>query len=243
MANISNKRHLRAITAPKTWPISRKNRYWIIRPTTTGYKFNYSMPILLWLRDYLKLAKDKKEALYLIKSGRVLVNNKKLNDLGYSVGIFDVIQFPELKKYYRVLISSNLKLKLLEIPEEEKDIKIVRIVKKSLIKNGKIQLTTIDGHNYIIDNKDIKVGDSLVINTVSNKISNILKIGEGSIIYVFYGAKAGSVGKLESIRIFKRTFGNNRIIEFQNLNNNSKDQTIYDYAMVVGEKEPIIKIQ
>jgi len=40
MAHVSNKRHLRNITIPKTWPISRKKYYWIIRPQQMDISLN-----------------------------------------------------------------------------------------------------------------------------------------------------------------------------------------------------------
>ncbi|BFI73223.1 30S ribosomal protein S4e [Nanoarchaeota archaeon] len=243
MANVSNKRHLRSLAVPKTWPVSRKKYYWVIRPSTTGYKFEYSMPILLWLRDYLNIVKTKREVKYLLKNGKVLVNNKKINDLGYSVGLFDVISLPDLNKNYRVIISNNLKLKLIEIPEEEKDYKIIRINKKMLIKDGKIQVTGIDGRNFVVDDKDIKTGDSILFNTKENKIEKIIKMKEGNLVYIFYGAKAGSIGKLSSLKIIKKPFGHTRFIEYINIDNNNKEETIWDYSIVIGEDKPLIKLR
>jgi small subunit ribosomal protein S4e len=243
MAHVSSKRHLRNITIPKTWPISRKKYYWIIRPSTNGYKFEYGMPILLWLRDYLKIVKNKKEAKYLLRNEKVLVNNKKIKDLGHNVGLFDVISIKDLNKNYRVVMSNNLKLKLVEIPEQEKDLKIIKIVRKNLVKGGKIQVTGIDGRNFIIDDKDIKTGDSILFNTKENKIEKIIKMNKGNLIYIFYGAKVSTIGKLENIKIFRKPFGHTRFIEYINMDNNKKEETIFDYSVVIGEDKPLITVR
>jgi len=243
MAHVSNKRHLRNIAIPKTWPISRKKYYWIIRPLTNGYKFEYGMPILLWLRDYLKIVKNKKEAKYLLRNGKVLVNNKKIKDLGYNVGLFDVISIKDLNKNYRVVMSNNLKLKLVEISEQEKDLKIIKIVRKNLVKGGKIQITVIDGRNFIIDDKDIKTGDSILFNTKENKIEKVIKMSKGNLIYIFYGAKVGVIGKLENIKIFRKPFGHTRFIEYINMDNNKREETIFDYSIVIGEDKPLITVR
>jgi small subunit ribosomal protein S4e len=243
MAHVSNKRHLRNIAIPRTWPISRKKYYWIKRPSTNGYKFEYSMPILLWLRDYLNIVKTQREAKYILQNGKVLVNNKKIKDLGYSVGIFDVISIPDLNKNYRVVMSDNLKLKLIEIPENEKDLKIIRINKKMIVKGGKIQVTGIDGRNFIIDDKDIKTGDSILFNTKENKIEKIIKMKEGNLIYIFYGAKSGTIGRLNSLKILKKPFGHTRFIEYTNIENNKIEETIWDYAIVIGEDKPLITVK
>jgi len=243
MAHVSNKRHLRNIAIPKTWPISRKRYYWIIRPSTNGYKFEYGMPILLWLRDYLKIVKNKKEAKYLLRNGKVLVNNKKIKDLGYNVGLFDVISIKDLNKNYRVVMSNNLKLKLVEISEQEKDLKIIKIIRKNLVKGGKIQITGIDGRNFIIDDKDIKTGDSILFNTKENKIEKIIKMNKGNLIYIFYGAKVSTIGKLENIKIFRKPFGHTRFVEYINMDSNKREETIFDYSIVIGEDKPLITVR
>jgi small subunit ribosomal protein S4e len=243
MAHVSNKRHLRNIAIPKTWPISRKKYYWIIRPSTNGYKFEYGMPILLWLRDYLNIVKNKREAKYLLRNGKILVNNKKIKDLGYNVGLFDVISIKDLNKNYRVVMSNNLKLRLIEIPEQEKDLKIIKIVRKNLVKGGKIQVTGIDGRNFIIDDKDIKTGDSILFNTKENKIEKIIKMNKGNLIYIFYGAKVSTIGKLEDIKILRKPFGHTRFIEYTNIDNNKREETIFDYSIVIGEDKPLITVR
>jgi Ribosomal protein S4E len=97
-------------------------------------------------------------------------------------------------------MSNNLKLKLVEIPEQEKDLKIIKIVRKNLVKGGKIQVTGIDGRNFIIDDRDIKTGDSVLFNTKENKIEKIIKMNKGNLIYIFYGAKVSTIGRLENIK-------------------------------------------
>ncbi len=242
MAHVSGKRHLRRIAAPKTWFIPRKGSYWIIRPTSNGYKFEYAMPILLWLRDYLKLVKDKREAKYLLDTNKVLVNNKKIRDLGYNVGLFDVISILPLNKHYRVVINKNEKLVLKEISENEKDLKLIRIVKKTMIKNGRIQVTGLDGSNFIMGDKDIKVGDSILYNTKERKIEKIIRLKKNVLIYVYYGHKAGKMGRLSDIKILHKPFGNNRLVEYLNLEENKVEQTIFDYVVAIGEDKPVITI-
>ncbi|WP_231434473.1 hypothetical protein [Candidatus Nanopusillus massiliensis] len=48
----------------------------------------------------------------MLRNEKVLVNNKKIKDLGYNVGLFDVISIKDLNKNYRVVMSDNLKLRV-----------------------------------------------------------------------------------------------------------------------------------
>lgn len=239
MSNVSGKKVLRSIAIPPTWPISRKEKYWIARPIPNGISYKFGMPLLLWLRDYLKISESKREAKYLVKHNKVFVNGQKIN-LYQPVGIFDVISIPDINKYYRVLINDKGKLYLKEIDEKESNIKIIRIIRKQTIKDNKIQVTGMDGRNFILDN-NVNTGDSIVYDFKDRKIVNILKMEKGSLIYIFDGAKVGEIGKLEELRIFKKTFGHKRFITYRDSNNNVKS-TIWDYAIVIGKENPLISL-
>jgi len=73
MGHTTGKRHLRRIAAPKTWPIPRKGTYWIAKPIPGPHKMELSMPLALWIRDYLKLGKTMREVKYILNEGKVLV--------------------------------------------------------------------------------------------------------------------------------------------------------------------------
>ncbi len=116
-------------------------------------------------------------------------------------------------------------------------------MRKNLVKGGKIQVTGIDGRNFIIDDKDIKTGDSFLFNTKENKIEKIIKMNKGSLIYIFCGSKVSTIGKLENIKILKKPFGHTRFIEYINIDNNKKEETIFDYSIVIGEEKPLITVR
>lgn len=242
MAHKGNKRHLRSISSPVTWPIERKKNYWIKKPGPSTYPIYLGMPILIWLRDYLKIARNKRETKYLLYNGKVLINKEKRVDLGFQVGLFDVISIPELNKNYRVIINENKKLELKEINEEEAKMKIVRIIRKTMIKDGKIQVTGFDGSNYIVDNS-IRVGDSLLVSLPDRKVLDIIKMEENNLGFVFYGAKVGKIGRIKEIKIMNKTFGNTRFVRYIDIENNKEEETIFDYMVPIGKDRPLITIK
>lgn len=242
MAHVYNTRHLRSLTAPNTWPIERKKFYWIKKPSPSTYPIHLGMPILIWLRDYLKIAKNKREVKYLLNNKKVLINWRVRRDLGFQVGLFDVISIPEIGKHYRVIIDERGKLGLREISEEESKIKIVRIIRKTMINNGKIQVTGFDGSNYIVDNS-IKTGDSLVVSLPDLEIRDILKMEEGNQIFIFYGSKVGKIGILKEVRILRKPFGHTRFVKYINIDSKEEEETVWDYTVVIGKDKPIITIR
>lgn len=239
MAHVSGKRILRSIAVYDTWPIERKNKYWIARPIPNGIPFRYSMPLLLWLRDYLKIAENRREASYLVNNNKVFVNFEK-PDLYQSVGLFDVIYIKDLDKYYRVSINQNGKLFLVETDEKDGKLKIIRIIRKNTVKGGRIQVTGIDGRNFLLDN--VNTGDSILYDLKEKKVVDIIKMEPGNMIFIFDGAKVGEIGYLKNVEIHKRTFGTNRFVVYEDLNKEEK-RTIWDYTVVIGKDKPLIKIK
>ncbi|MEM4757751.1 MAG: hypothetical protein QW184_01195 [Nanopusillaceae archaeon] len=242
MAHISGTRHLRRISALKEWPIPRKGSYWICRPLTTGIKFELCMPIVLWLRDYLKLFKTKNEVKYALLKGSITINGKPVKNIKYPAGLFDTIGIIDIDKYYRVTISTNNKLKLVEIPKEEDGLKIIKIIRKTMIKNGKIQITGFDGRNFLINN-NIKTGDSLFVDLKKNEIKSILKLKTGALLFFYKGHKAGTFGKLKELKIYKRCFGNTRFLIYEDLETKEIKETIAEYGIVVGEEKSLITLK
>ncbi|MEM1687956.1 MAG: hypothetical protein QW038_01040 [Nanopusillaceae archaeon] len=243
MAHVSGTKHLRRISAPKEWPIPRKGSYWITRPITTGIMFELCMPIVLWLRDYLKLFKTKNEVKYALSKNSITINGKPIKDVRYPAGLFDTIGIIDIDKYYRVTMSTNEKLKLIEIPKEEDGLKIIKIVKKTMIKDGKIQITGFDGRNFLTNDKNIKTGDSLLVDLKNNKIKEIIRLNPGVVLFFYRGHKAGTLGRLKELKIFKKSFGNTRFFIYEDLETKEIKETISDYGVVVGEENSLITLK
>ena len=64
--------HLKRQKIPKTWPIYRKGTKYIAMPT---HNISNSIPLLVILRDILKIAKNRKEVKRAINSRFLLLNN------------------------------------------------------------------------------------------------------------------------------------------------------------------------
>jgi small subunit ribosomal protein S4e len=236
MGHTTGRKHLKRLAAPKTWPIPRKGAKWIIKPSPGPHSMEMGMPIAVWLRDYLGIAKNMREVRFILNNEKILVDGRPVRDPSFQVGLMDTLSIPDLDKHFRVLINHKLKLFLHEIPEEESKCKIVRVIRKQMVKGGRIQVTGHDGRNFIIDS-EIKVGDGLLISLPDQNIEKIIPIKEGTIVYFFYGAKAGSLGRVKEIKVLRKPFGHTRFVVYEDLVTGEIKETVFNYAIPVGEQE------
>ena len=71
------KNHLKTITAPKSWPINRKESVFVTRAKPGAHKMELSLPLGLCLRNILNKAQTRKEAKNILNNQELFVNNKR----------------------------------------------------------------------------------------------------------------------------------------------------------------------
>jgi len=188
--------HLKRQKVPKNWPIHRKGTTFVVRPNAN---LEHGIPILIALRDVLKLAKNRKEVRKMIHEKSILLNGKIVNEEKNSATLFDVLKVGP--KYYRLVLSDKGKFKFDEIKEE--DHKVSKITNKKILKGTKIQLNLMDGRNLLSDIK-CKTNDSVIINFKTKKIEKCLELKEKANAVVFGGKHIGAKGKIEKIDLKHR---------------------------------------
>jgi len=188
--------HTKRQATSKKWPILRKGTKYIV--TTRGSK-EKEIPLLLVMREMLKLGKTRGEVKKILNQDKVLINNKCEKDEKKGLAIFDTISIKDLGKYYRLVLSTNRKFSLEEINEKEAKEKICKITGKRKVKGGKMQINLYDGRNILSDEK-VKTGDSLVWDFEENKIKKVIPFEEKREILVISGKHIGKTGKIEEIK-------------------------------------------
>ena len=187
--------HLKRHQTPKNWPIPRKGTTYVVKP-----KFNIKkgIPLLIILRDILKIVKNRKEAKKAIHNKSILLNNKLVKDEKNSALLFDVIEIVPAKEYYKLSLKKNGKFKMEKINKQDALYKIAKIVNKKILKGKKTQLNMSDGENFIKDAK-CKINDSVLINLKERKIEKYLPLKEGGKALVFAGKHSGQEGIIKNI--------------------------------------------
>ncbi len=227
------KSHLKRMNAPRTWSIKRKENTFIMRPDPSGHPLEETLPLSVIIKDFLGLAKTTKEAKDIVYNKEIIVDGKRRTSIAYGVGLLDVIEIPELHKAYRIWYDNKGKLVVHEIEAKEKHTKPRKIMKKTMLKKGKMQLNFSDGCNTLVDQDDYKVGDVAVMNLNDKKIADHYTFDKGNYVYFIGGKHIGKYGRIEKV--------DNEIITFKT-DDNAVLETAKKYAFIIGKNTPCITL-
>jgi small subunit ribosomal protein S4e len=193
------------------------------------------MPLLMVIRDMLKLVDNAREARKALYEGKVLVDGKAQKDYKLPIGIFDVISVPAKDEQYRMLKDEKgmFYLSLLEAGTVRK---LARVQNKTFLKGKKQQLNLSDGSNKLAEG-EFKVGDSLVLSIPEKNIEDHISFEVGNLAMVVGGKHSGQTGKIKEI-ITVRSSQPNRVI----ISGDREFETIEDYVYMIGKDAPVIKL-
>jgi len=228
---------LKRLLVPKYWKIPKKGMTWVVSPIAGPHKKFECIPLLIILRDILKLTETGKEARAAIKKGDILVDGKPMKEPGYPAGLMDVISIPKVNKFYRI-VPYEKGLKPIEINEKESKLKILKIRSKSLVKKGRTQLNFHDGKNIIVDKDIFKIGDSVLVELPSLKILEHLKLEKGTLGLIIKGKNSGILTDVKDTIVSRSMEPSKIVCELEN----KKLEIIFGYFIVVGKKSPVIAI-
>ncbi len=223
------KNHLKTLAAPRTWSLRRKEKKYIVRPKPGSHPMSLGLSLTMVLRDVLKVASTVGEVKKLLNNNEVLVDGKRRKSYRYIAGLFDVVSYGE--KAYRVSLDKKGKLCLVELSGDESKLKPCKVIGKTMLKGGKIQLNLHDGKNVLTDKK-VFVGDTVVLQLPSLEIKSVLSPQKGSKIFLFKGKHSGELGSLKEIKDGRVVYEGD----------GQEVATAKDYLFVVGEGKQEIKV-
>ncbi len=194
------KKHLKRQKVPKSWPIPRKGTKYVVRP---NFGLNKGVPLLIALRDMLKICKNRKEIKKAIYEKKIRVNNKVSKDEKDAIQLFDRINLADSKKYYKLNLSEKSKFFLEEIDEKKGEQKVAKIINKKILKGKRTQLNLSDGRNFISSIK-CRVNDSVLIDLKNRTIKKSLPLEKNAKIIVVAGKHAGKRGTLIGLKVERK---------------------------------------
>ncbi len=186
-------RHIKRLAAPRMWVIPRKEYPFAPKPSPGPHPADRSLPLLIILRDVLHLARNRREARKIVSSRAVKVDGRVVTDIKFPIGFMDVITIETLDKNYRALYDVNGRLRVVEIPPEHAEWKLVRIDNKTAVKGGKIQLNLHDGRNILLDENKYRTNDVLKIKVPSQEIIAHYPLAKGSVAMIIGGKHRGKI--------------------------------------------------
>ena len=188
-------RHLKRQAVSKKWPVPRKGTKYLVKPEAHDKE---GVPLLVLLRDILKVAKTRKEVKKAIHDKNVIINSKVAKDEKHGLTLFDKITIVPSKKSYKLTLTPNGKFTVEETSEKDSKIKTAKISNKTILKGKKIQLNLSDGRNILSD-KESKTNDSVILDLEKKAISKIIPLKEKAKVIVVAGKHAGKRGELSKI--------------------------------------------
>lgn len=220
--------HLKRYNIPTYWKIPKKAEKFVIRPSAGPHERKGALPLRVLLRDVLKLAENSREVNMIIKNEMVLVDKKERKDPKFPVGLMDVVEFPKLKKAFRVNVNDK-GLVLEEIKKGESERKLCRIRNKVSVRGGKTQLNLHDGRCLLVDKDVYSTSDSVLIKLPEQNIVKHFKFGKGAPCIIVSGRNIGKRGKIKDIFERKSMLERSRVV----LETKEKDiETVKDYILV-----------
>lgn len=247
MGRMGGSKHLKRMPAPIIWPIPRKSFKWSVKPKPGAHPIEQSVPLLLIIRDMLGLAKTRREVKLILSEGNVKLDGKTRREDDYPAGLMDVLEIAAVNKAYRLLPSPEKGLVLHNIDGEERGFKLCKIVNKTSVKKGHLQLNLHDGRNILVKVTDphhreediYTVSDLLKIKIPDSEILGHLKFDEGILAIVTEGKNRGRWGRV--VKIGREVGSYSRTITLQDDKEN-QFETIIDYVFPIGKGEPWISL-
>lgn len=229
--------HQKRMSMPTSWRVPKKTNKWITATSPGPHNKQSSLPLVVILRDMLKVVDNSKEAKRILLEKQVFVDGIARKSLKFPVGLFDVIAIPANNQYYRMLQDSKGRLYLNNIDEERAKFKICKILNKTTVRGGQTQLNLHDGTN-ILASEDYKTKDTIKISLPDKQILEKLEYKVGNLAMITGGRHSGMVGTLNEINIIRSS--KNNVVKISGID--SDIETIENYVFVIGEDKPVIKL-
>lgn len=234
------RRHQKRISAPRHWCLSKVGGIWATKPSQGPHKLRESLPLLVLLRNKLKLALTGREAKMIVKekTGNIAVDGKVRKDPKYPVGFMDVITLLKANTSYRLLYDVKGRFKLLKISKDESQFKLCKVLNRKMGDKGIPQIITNDGRTLRFPNPDIKENDTIKLNLRTNEIVKHFKYAKDNTVIIVGGNNIGRVGTIEHI---EKHPGSYEIVHIKDLKGNTFSTRLSN-IFVIGEKEPDVSL-
>ncbi|MEM0135127.1 MAG: 30S ribosomal protein S4e [Thermoplasmatales archaeon] len=208
-------KHLKRLAAPTTWKQPRKKFVWSVMARSGPHPKDESVPLMVIIRDIMKIADTSKEARNIISRGKVEIDGKVVRDYQRPVGFMDVIAVKELGAYKRVLLNRKGLMVLADIQPDSAGWKLVKVTGKKIIKGGRVQMATHDGRVLLTQSTGIRRGDTLKISIPDEKVLEIYPLAKDTAIYVTGGSHMGTITTIRDVNV-SRSYQENTVESVDN---------------------------
>jgi small subunit ribosomal protein S4e len=229
---------MKRLAVPRQWSIGKKAFHWAPKTRPGPHAEEASVPVVLVVRDYLRLVDNAREARRVLQARDILVDGKPCTDPKRGVGLMDVISVPKLDTNYRVLLDGRGRLALAEMAKANAAWKLCRIEDKTTVAGGLVQLNLHDGRNIVVKEAPYKTGDVLKVKLPEQKVMEHLPMVEGAFAFITGGTHVGDNARITKIEVTRDPRANLVHLKDGDL----EFLTIKPYVFVVGKDKAEIRL-
>lgn len=223
--------------APPFWEVNRKKPRFILKPRPGTHSARYSYPLGVVLRDILKKTSTNRETILVLNEGKIKVDGKVIRDTHHGVGLMDVVEISPSGETYRFVPQNGMPLHPLAIKKEEKDLKLLKITSKVLVKKGFTQYGFHDGKT-LVSKEVYKVGDTCLVGLPEIVVKQHFELKKGAATVIIRGENAGSVGQIEEIKSGQFSLPKRSLISI----NERVVESPVSIVMAIGTGSSVIKV-
>lgn len=227
------KMHMKRLAAPRHWMVDKLQGVYAPKSLPGAHKTSESLPLILILRNRLKLALTRGEAMMITKQRFIHIDGRVKNDPKTPVGFMDVLTIPKSGDRFRVVYDVKGRFVLNKITEEAASFKLCKVTKVSTAQNNVPVCATHDGRTIRYPDPLVSTGDTVKLDLESGRITDFIKFKEGVQVMVTGGANTGRVGRVMDV---ERHPGSFDIVHVKDENDNTF-ATRHGNVFVIGRSD------
>ena len=205
------------------------------------------LPVVVVLRDILHITRTGEEAEYIVSEGLIQVDGRRVTEKRFPLGLMDVLAMPKSQQYYRFVPAPRTGLSPRRIDMAEASFKLRKIVGKTVLRGGQVQLNFHDGATLRVKVADprkptedvFKVGDSISFNVKSGEMLDQIRLTPGAYVLITGGRNMGLHGTLDSVN--QATATSKAAVNVQVLGKGLVQTTLAN-VFAVGSDRPLITL-
>jgi len=174
--------------------LSKLKGRWAPKPSPGPHKLRECLPLIVMLRERLKYALTYREVKMIVMQRLIKVDSKVRTDMFYPAGFMDTVQIEKTKENFRILFDTKGRFVLHKISKEEASYKLCRVKNIKRGTKGIPYAITHDGRTLRYPDPDVRVNDTIRLDTASGKMLDYVKFEPGNCAMISGGNNVGRIG-------------------------------------------------
>lgn len=189
---------MKRLNAPKHWMLDKLGGVWAPRPSTGPHKIRECLPLVVLLRERLKYALTRREAMLILMQRLIQVDAKVRTDVNFPIGYQDVITIEKTGENFRMLLDTKGRYVPKKVSNDEAAFKLCRVKKVARGAKGIPYILTHDGRTIRYPDPNIKPNDTVKIDLSRNQDIDYVHFDVGNVAMTTGGKNIGRIGVVMS---------------------------------------------